>query len=194
MKEIYHSIEITLFCILGLRILIQKFNQSSFEKRYTEVYAFYAIWAGNSFLALANPEATWAFYFVHCTFPICISWLLLNKQRNIGSYLSLVSVLLLNNYLRNRILIDASYLVSYLIILLHIKKQIASSKRNRTFIPIYALMLAVLVVTHLIFMFGYTGLDWSQSIYIDYFIYLVNFIYLSSLTLIHVQFRRFLTH
>ena len=187
MNEGYHVIELTLFCLLGLRILFEIFNKSSINMRYIEVYVFYAIWAVNSFIALKNPEASWAFYFVHCTFPISISWLLFFKQRTIISYVTLVLLLLLSNYFRSRILIDTSYLLTYLILLIQIKKQFALSKRNRASIPIYALMIAVLVVTHLIFMFGYTGVDWSRSIYIDYFIYLVNFIYLSSLILIHVQ-------
>jgi hypothetical protein len=194
MNDGYHDIELTLFCLLGLRLLFEIFKKASINKRYIEVYFFYAIWVVNSIISLTNPEELWAFYFVHCTFPISISWLLLFKQRSITSYVILFLLLFLSNYLRSRILIDTSYLLTFLMLLIQIKKKFSLSKRNRESIQIYASMIAVLIVTHLIFMFGYTGVDWSQSVYIDYFIYLANFTYLSSLILIHVQFRRYFTH
>lgn len=194
MIKLYQYIEFILLTILLVRIILAYRNGLRIDHRYIDIILFYSIWYAHSILTWIFPNSTLTFYFVHCTFPIFISGVMLFKARPLSFYLLIGVAVCFNFYLHNRQLIDLTYLLTFYLILLRILGLHKTSKRNRGLISIFSLMLAVLVLTHLAFMFGYLKVNWSKSIYINYFVSLLITTYISSLILSHVQFRRFLTH
>ncbi|CAI8155819.1 MAG: Uncharacterised protein [Flavobacteriales bacterium UBA4585] len=194
MIEVYKYIEFILLSVLALRILLSRRNGLRIDNKQIEIFWFYFIWYTHSILTLIIPNTTLTFYFVHCTFPIILPGAMLFKARPFLLCLSIVTILFISLYFPNRKFIDLTYLLTYALILIRIYRLNSLNKRSRGFIPVYSLMLAVLVLTHLVFMFGYVKVDWSESIYTNYFAFLLIMTYLSSLTLIHVQFRRYFTH
>jgi hypothetical protein len=194
MTKIYQYIEFILLAILLVRIVLAYSKGLRIDPKYIDILLFYSIWYTNNILTWIIPNSTLTFYFVHCTFPIFISGVMLFKARPLLFYVLIIAAVCLNLYFHNRQLIDLTYLLTYFLILLRILRLHTISKRNRGLIPIFSLMLAVLVLTHLVFMFGYLKVNWSESIYISYFIFLLILTYISSLILSHAHFRRFLTY
>jgi hypothetical protein len=193
MIGIYQYVEFILLTLFITRLLYIRRKQLKFDGKFIDVLLFYFIWYTHSILTWIIPNTTFTFYFVHCTFPILLSGALLFKSWPFKYFIPL-SLSLIILYYRNHYFIDLSYIIVYIIILFRINQLYYLNRKNRDKISIYGAMLSVLIMTHLLFMFGYVNVDWSESIFIKHFLYLVIIIYLSSLILIHAQFRRFLTH
>ena len=194
MREIYQYIEFILLSFLFFRTCISIYKCSHIKDKYIPIFLFYTIWYIQSLLTWIVPNTTLTFYFVHCAFPIAITGALVSKNKNWKQYIFITTIILINFKLKNRYIIDISYLFTYFFILLQIHRLISSSNKNRSIIPVYGMMLSVLIMTHLIFLFGYVKVDWSHSLYSKYFVNSIIIIYLTSLSIIHVQFRRFVTH
>lgn len=194
MREIYQYIEFSLLTFLLLRTSLSIYFGSKIKNKNYSIFLFYLIWYIQSIITWIVPNTSLTFHFVHCAFPIAIIAALISKNINWKFYLLLILVISINLKLKNRCIIDISYLLSYYFILSHIYYLVSSSQRNRGLIPSFGWMLSVLIVTHLIFLFGRVKVDWTDSIYSSYFINSTILIYLSSLSIIHVQFRRFLTY
>lgn len=194
MISVYQYIEFILLTILLVRIAIVYRKGLRIDSKYVDILLFYFTWYIHSIITWLVPSTTLSFHFVHCTFPIVISGTILFKSRSLFYPLSIIILILINLYFHHRYLIDFTYLLTYLLILKRIYKLYSLSRKNRRFIPMYGVMLITLIVTHLIFLFGKVELDWNKSLYAAQFIYSTIIIYLVSLTLIHVQFRRFLAY
>lgn len=194
MREIYQYIEFILLSLFFLRTCASIYYGASIKNKDAPLFLFYFIWYTHSVITLILGNTPLTFHFVHCTFPIAITAAFISKNLNWKFYSLLVLIILINLNLKNRYIIDISYLLSYYFILLHIYHLVSSSNRNRGLIPAFGWMLSVLIVTHLIFLFGHVKVDWTDSLYSSYFINSTILLYLSSLTIIHVQFRRFLTY
>ncbi len=194
MIKVYQFLEFILLTLLFLRFIVAFFRRFEFEIRFMEIPLFYFIWYSHSIITWIIPNTSFAFYFVHCTFPIVIPGAILFKNQRLITYISVFIVMILNMYFHNRQVIEFTYVLTYLLVLMRMHRLNSLNKKSRELIPIYGVMLAVLIFTHLIYMFGYVKVNWSGSHYVNYFLYLVILTYLTSLSLIHVQFRRFLTH
>ena len=194
MIKVYQYLEFILLTLLFLRFIVAFFRRFEFEIRFIEIPLFYFIWYSHSIITWIIPNTSFAFYFVHCTFPIVIPGAILFKNQRLITYISVFIVMILNMYFHNRQIIEFTYVLTYLLVLMRMHRLNSLNKKSRELIPIYGVMLAVLIFTHLIYMFGYVKVNWSGSHYVNYFFYLVIITYLTSLSLIHVQFRRFLTH
>jgi len=194
MIKVYQFLEFILLTLLFLRFIVAFFRRFEFEIRFMEIPLFYFIWYSHSIITWIIPNTSFAFYFVHCTFPIVIPGAILFKNQRLITYISVFIVMILNMYFHNRQVIEFTYVLTYLLVLMRMHRLNSLNKKSRELIPIYGVMLAVLIFTHLIYMFGYVKVNWSGSHYVNYFSYLVILTYLTSLSLIHVQFRRFLTH
>ena len=194
MIKVYQYLEFILLTLLFLRFIVAFFRRFEFEIRFIEIPLFYFIWYSHSIITWIIPNTSFAFYFVHCTFPIVISGAILIKNQRLITYIYVFIVMILNMYFHNRQVIEFTYILTYLLVLIRMHRLNSLNKKSRELIPIYGVMLAVLIFTHLIYMFGYVKVNWSGSHYVNYFFYLVIITYLTSLSLIHVQFRRFLTH
>jgi hypothetical protein len=194
MSEIYQYIEFILLTFLFLRTCISVCYGSQINDKNISIFLFYLVWYVHTILTWIVPNTILTFHFVHCTSPIAITGALISKTKNWKFYLFLLTIILINLTLKNRYIIVISYLFTYFFILLHINRLISSSNKNRGLVPAYGLMLSVLLMDNLIFLLGHTKVDWKDSLYIGYFINSIILIYLSSLSIIHVQFRRFLTH
>ncbi len=194
MREIYQYFEFILLFFLLIRTCISVYKGAQIKDKYIPVFLFYATWYLHSVLTLIFGNTGLTFHFVHCTFPIAITGALISKNKNWKFYIIIITITLINIKLKNRYIIDISYLFTYFFILLQIHRLLSSSNKNRSIIPLYGMMLSVLIMTHLIFLFGYVKVDWSHSLYSKYFVNSIIIIYLTSLSIIHVQFRRFVTH
>jgi len=194
MSEIYQYIEFILLTFLFLRTCISVYYGSQINDKNISIFLFYLVWYFHTILTWIVPNTILTFHFVHCTSPIAITGALISKTKNWKFYLFLLTIILINLTLKNRYIIVISYLFTYFFILLHINRLISSSNKNRGLVPAYGLMLSVLLMDNLIFFLGHMKVDWKDSLYIEYFINSIILIYLSSLSIIHVQFRRFLTH
>jgi hypothetical protein len=194
MAKIYQYLEFILLTFLFVRFVVAFFRKLQIDYRFAEVPLFYFIWYSHCILVWIIPKSSIAFHFVHCTFPIVISGAILFKNQRLITYISVFIVMILNTYFHNRQVIEFTYVLTYLLVLMRMHRLNSLNKKSRELIPIYGVMLAVLIFTHLIYMFGYVKVNWSGSHYVNYFFYLVIITYLTSLSLIHVQFRRFLTH
>jgi hypothetical protein len=194
MTKIYQYLEFTLLTLLLIRFIVAYFRGFEFDIRLIEIPLFYFIWYSQCIITWIIPNTLFAFNFVHCTFPIVLSGVMLVKKQSLNSYVYILLVVILNIYFHNRRVIEITYILTYALVLIRMHRLNFLNKKSRELIPIYGVMLAVLIITHLIYMFGYVKINWSGSHYVNYFFYLVIITYLTSLSLIHVQFRRFLTY
>ena len=193
MIQFYQYLELTLLTLLFLRLGVAWIKGYRFKSKNIEILLFFLIWFFQNIIVWILPNSTLAFYFVHCSFPVVIFGAFIFKSRSRILSLALILSIALNLYFHNHIIIEITYLISYLLILIRITKLGVSGRKNRNVIPIYVTILIALILTHIIYMFGIVRVQWNESIYADYFLYFVIVNYLASLTLIHAQFSRFIT-
>jgi hypothetical protein len=194
MIQIYQNLEHTLLALLFLRLGVAWIKGYRFESKNIEILLFFLIWFLQSIIVWTLPNSTLAFYFVHCSFPVVIFGASIFKSRPLILSLVLILSIGLNIYFHKQIIIEITYLISYFFILKRITKLGVSGRKNRNVIPIYVTILIALILTHIVYMFGIVRVQWDKSIYADYFLYFVIVTYLASLTLIHAQLSRFITH
>jgi hypothetical protein len=194
MIKCYQYLELALLTLLFFRFVVARIKGYRFEFKSIEIFLFFLTWYIHSIIVWISPNSYLAFYFVHCTFPIVISGAVIFKSRPIVLSISLIFSIYLNLFFHNQIVIELTYLITYILILMRINKLSISSNKSRRLLSVYITVLVTLILTHMIYMFGNIDVKWNQSLYADYFLYFVIFIYLASLTQIHAQFRRFLTN
>ncbi len=189
---IYHLLEIIILTSFFLRILYFLLHGLKLNRNSIEIFYFYSIWLINDLLAFCYFGNQFAFYFVHCTFPIAIFCSLVFRNK-LFIQISLITVLVYFNYtFMNKYLIVITYLSALIFLLYKILTFLSKSRNERLKIPIYLSILVSIVFTQLIFLFGFGQLNWVNSVYIEYFLYTMRIIYFITLVLGHVYLRRFI--
>lgn len=193
MKNLYIYIEFSLVLLIFIRVFWEvNRNDKHFDFRFLEVFLFYVIIFLNDVFICLKLDNRFAFYFIHCSFPVALSAVVLKKHFNVSFFMFLGVLVILNNLLLNYGFIILSYLFLFFIMSNRIYKFSMMSKNFREKIPVYVSILAVLIISHLIFLMSIVKVDWHASRPLDYFLFLTQFIFLSSIIIGHVHLRRFI--
>jgi hypothetical protein len=193
MRNLYHCFEFSLILLILFRIFWEvNRNDKHFDFRFLEVFLYYLIIFLNYVFFWLKLDNRFAFYFVHCCFPVALSAVVVKKHVDVSFFLFLGVLIILNNLLLNYGFIILSYLFLFFIMSNRIYKFSMMSKNFREKIPVYVSILAVLIISHLIFLMSIVKVDWHASRPLDYFLFLTQFIFLSSIIIGHVHLRRFI--
>lgn len=192
MSKFYLWLEFALVLLLEVRFLCFFVKHKKINSIKFEFFGFYSVFLINGLLSYFLFGNNFAFYFPHCAFPLVLIWGLLFKNKSLLFYLSFVLILSFNVILKNQMLISISYLISFSLILFKIYKLLKQSRRQRRKIIVYAMILITLIFSHLILLLGGAGLNWVESRLVDYFVVLLKLIFLTTILLGHVHFRRFI--
>ncbi len=195
MNNIYYLVEVTLILLWFVRVLFWKIcSKKYFDCNYIEIFLFYFIWLINCFWAIADIWRHYLYYFVHLAFPIVLSLPILAKISRITLLSLLFFLMFLSLYFSKLTIIVILNLSCVSIILTRIVEFSLKSRNYRQRVPVYVAVLAVLIVTQLIFLTSYVKVNWYDSLFVDYFLYFTQFVYLSTIIIGHVYLRRFIVN
>lgn len=189
---IYHILEIILLVSFFIRIFYFLSFGQKFNRNNNDIFYFYAIWLINDLIAFFHFGNPIAFFFVHCSFPIAILISDVFKKNSILQTIVICISVYFNILFRNKYIIISTYILTFIFLLSKILFSLKKPKSERIKVDVYVCVLISLVFTHLIFLFGFGNFDWSKSVYVDYFLFTMRFIYLLTLTMGHVYLRRFI--
>lgn len=91
-------------------------------------------------------------------------------------------------------MIRTCYFVVLLLMVFRIYKFTLKSHVFREKIPVYISILAALIIAQFIYLMNEIQVDWHASKLVDYFLYLTQVVYLSTIILGHVYLRRFIVN
>ena len=134
MKNLYIYIEFSLILLMFFRVFWEvNRNDKQFDFRFLEVFLFYMIIFLNEIFIWLKLDNRFAFYFIHCSFPMVLSAVVVKKHFNVSFFLFLGVLIILNNLLLNYGFIILSYLILFFIISNRIYKfsMIVSSPKIR---------------------------------------------------------------
>jgi hypothetical protein len=195
MKNVYYIVELTLILFWFGRILLWKIiGNKFFNFNHIEIFLFYLIWLINCIWAFTGIWRHHLFYFVHSAFPIVLSFPIIIKCRTNFSLCLLIFLILLSLYFTNFIVILILNVACISVILNRIVEFSLKSRNLRQRVPLYVSVLAVLIITQLVFLANYVKVNWYDSRLVDYFLFLTQFVCLTSILISHVYLRRFIVN
>ncbi len=193
MNDLYHLIESLLLVLLLFRTFYQVIpNSKRFNQSFVEILYFFVICLINQIWGYINPSSEYFFYFVHCAFPVVLPLSILNRNSKPLFLLFFAVIVFLNLQIRDCRIIVITYLVCLIVLSNRIVAFALLSKKYRQILPIYIAILFLIVLTNLTYLLGYFKMDWAHSQLINYFSVTIKFVYLSTIILGHVYFRRFI--
>jgi len=189
---VYNILELGLLSAYFFRLAINARQGQIFNVNYIEVLLFLIIWMMNSLLGLVAHSHTLAFYFVHCAFPITLILCILFKDKTVYLYLSMIVLVAFNLYLKNSFIIIVSYWISFILMFWQLIVFSKKTKKIRSISFVYSFMLMTLVLCNLIFVLGIEKINWIESQYVKYILFICIFICMSTILVSHITLPMFL--
>jgi len=189
-----HTEVVLLFCYV-IRISWVWFSRAgNLDSSFVEVYTLYLICLANDALVYMDACSIILINFLHCAFPVFLIAMIYFKNLRWWSFVFSLILFLFILYFHDARIIVTTYLLLFIVFSRRIYQFSISSKRYREKVPVYCSILILLVITHLIFLMNNTKVDWHESKFVDYFLYVTQFVYLSTIILGHVYLRRFIVN
>ena len=193
MFGIYYILELSLLTLLSVRIILLKF-QKNLISATNHFELFFFVCTINQIWGNIDYKNVYFYYFFHCTMPLVLSLSILSDKINYRYMFLLLLLVLLSLYCQNVKFNIAIYLLSILLVMHRLIFCALNSKKNRDKVPLYIAVWCVLFLSNLIFLMNHTKVDWHESKFVDYFLYVTQFVYLSTIILGHVYLRRFIVN
>ena len=164
----------------------------SVDTRFIEVPAFFLILLLNNIWSKLNIGHEYLYNFFHCSFAIVLPLSVIWKRAVIEKYIIAMLLVALNLYFMNLYFIIISNLLLFIFMAHRIVSFTLKPRYFREKIPVYVSILVFLMFTQLIFLISHIKLEWKNSQLVGYFLFVTQFIYLTTFIIGHVYLRRFI--
>ena len=193
MVDYYDIIELLLLSSLFVRIGLYKWScKSDFDFKFIDVLFFSIICLVGSVWLRLNIGHEYLYNFFHCSFAIVLPLSVIWKRAVIEKYTIAMLLVALNLYFMNLYFIIISNLLLFIFMAHRIVSFTLKPRYFREKIPVYVSILVFLIFTQLIFLISHIKLEWKNSQLVGYFLFVTQFIYLTTFIIGHVYLRRFI--
>ncbi len=193
MGGVYNILVLILLTLLSARIVITKFRQKGISS-LGHLELFFFICLANQIWGAIDYKNVYFFYFFHCAMPIVLSLSIVSEKVKYGYLFFQFLLVLLNLYFHDVIFIVSTYFITMFLVMRQLVYFALNSKRNREKVPLYSAILGVIFLTQLIYLMNSAKVDWHGAQLVACFLYLTQFVYLSTIILGHVYLRRFIVN
>jgi hypothetical protein len=195
MNHLYFFIEFTLLSLYPIRFFWYKYSlRKHWNRRFYDILFYYLIFFTNACAGTFKICQNIFFNYLHCSLPVVLSVIIVRQRISVLTLLILVSFVYLNLAIVQFEFIVTTYLILILLIVNKAYRFSLMSKYYRSTLSVYGSIICSIIITQLIFLTSYVKVNWYDSLFVDYFLYLTQFVYLSTIIIGHVYLRRFIVN